>query len=229
MSDGGLNADGRRQRYGAVLVAIFVAFLLQGIAAPSKWVQMLVSVLLGVMLLLALWETRAPPILMLPAIVIVVCVVLNSIVEAAAGDVDGAATRLSDALLVALTPPAIVIGVGRDLRARREVTLETVFGVLSVYLLIGMFFGNVYVSIDRLGGSPFFAGGQPANVANGIYFSFTSLTTVGYGDLTARTSLGHTLSVWEGLMGQIYLVTVVALIVSHLGPRIVRRRRAASH
>jgi Ion channel len=49
--------------------------------------------------------------------------------------------------------------------------------------------------------------------------NFTTLTTVGYGDLTARTGLGHTLSVSEGLLGQIYLVTVVSLIVTNLGRR----------
>ena len=65
--------------------------------------------------------------------------------------------------------------------------------------------------------SPFFAGGQLATVPHCLYFSFTSLTTVGYGDFTARTNLGHTLAVSEALLGQIYLVTVVSLIVANLG------------
>jgi len=97
------------------------------------------------------------------------------------------------------------------------VTLEAVFGVLCVYLLIGMLFAFLYGSIDRLGGSPFFAGGQPASVADCLYYSFTTLTTVGYGDLTAHSNLGHTLSVSEALVGQIYLVTIVSLIVANLG------------
>jgi hypothetical protein len=214
----------RRQRYGAVLVAIVVVFSIQGTAAPNKWVQMLVSVLLGFVLLLSLWEARARRGVMMMAVAVVVGVVLTSIVASASGNIDSAVTRLPDALVVALTPPAIVIGVMRDLRARREVTLQTVFGVLCVYILLGLFFANVYVSIDHLGGSPFFAEGQAANVANCIYYSFTTLTTVGYGDLTARTGLGHTLSVSEGLLGQIYLVTVVSLIVTNLG-----RRRPAVH
>jgi hypothetical protein len=54
-----------------------------------------------------------------------------------------------------------------------------------------------------------------------LYYSFTTLTTVGYGDFTARTNLGHTLSVSEALTGQIYLVTIVSLVVANLG----RRRR----
>ena len=64
---------------------------------------------------------------------------------------------------------------------------------------------------------PFFSTGEPASVSECQYFSFTTLTTVGFGDLTARTDLGHTLSVFEALVGQIYLVTVVSLIVGNLG------------
>jgi len=82
-----------------------------------------------------------------------------------------------------------------------------------------MFFASAYGAIDRLGGAPFFANGGTASTANFLYFSFTSLTTVGYGDFTARADLGHTLAVSEALMGQIYLVTVVSVIVSNLRRR----------
>ena len=133
------------------------------------------------------------------------------------GSVDSGPTRLANALLVALAPPAIVVGVLRNLRARQAVTIEAVFGVLCLYLLIGMFFSSVYGAIDRLGSAPFFTGGAPGTVANCLYYSFTTLTTIGYGDLTASGNLGHTLSVLEGLTGQIYLVTVVSVIVSNLG------------
>jgi hypothetical protein len=64
-----------------------------------------------------------------------------------------------------------------------------------------------------------FAGGAMATTSHCLYFSFTTLTTVGYGDLTARSDLGHTIAVTEALVGQIYLVTVVALLVSDVGRR----------
>ena len=51
------------------------------------------------------------------------------------------------------------------------------------------------------------------------YFSFSTLTTVGFGDLTARSDLGRTLAVLEALVGQLYLVTVVSVGVSNLVPR----------
>ncbi len=94
-------------------------------------------------------------------------------------------------------------------------------------MLIGMAFGFLYGAIDRIDGDPFFAGADAATVSRCLYFSFTTLTTVGYGDLVARSDLGHTLAVFEALIGQIYLVTVVSLIVSNLG-RPARRVREAN-
>ena len=194
-------------------------FAIQGISTPSKWEEMVVSAMLGFVLLLALWEARANRRVMVLAAVIVAAAILASIGTAASGSVDDAATRLPDALVVALTAPAIVVGAVRSVRSGQRVTLQTVFAVLSIYMLIGIFFANVYVSVNRLGGDPFFAAGQPANVANCMYYSFTTLTTVGYGDFSARTNLGHTLSGVEGVLGPLYLVTVVALIVTNIGRR----------
>lgn len=64
-----------------------------------------------------------------------------------------------------------------------------------------------------------FSNGVAATSSRSVYFSFITMTTVGCRDFTARTNLGHTLAVSEALLGQIYLVTVVAAIVSHLVPR----------
>ena len=208
---------GRRERYGLLLAAIVLAFAVQGVGSTNQVDQILVSALLGATLLLSLWCAEAKPIVMRGAALVVVAVFLASVLETVLGTPGGGATRLANALLVSLAPPAIIVGVVRSLRARQGVTLEAVFGVLCVYLLIGMLFAFLYGSIDRLGGSPFFAGGQPASVADCLYYSFTTLTTVGYGDLTAHSNLGHTLSVSEALVGQIYLVTIVSLIVANLG------------
>ena len=207
----------RRERYGLLLGAIVVAFAVQGIGSTNQTEQVIVTALLGATLLLSLWCAEAKPIVMRGGALVVVAVFLASLLETVLGTPGGGATRLANALLVSLAPPAIIVGLVRSLRARQGVTLEAVFGVLCVYLLIGMLFAFLYGSIDRLGGSPFFAGGQPATVADCLYYSFTTLTTVGYGDLTARSNLGHTLSVSEALVGQIYLVTIVSLIVANLG------------
>jgi hypothetical protein len=128
-------------------------------------------------------------------------------------------SSIANGLLVALAPPAVVIGVWRNLRDIGAVTLTAVFGVLCLYLLVGLFFAFAYVAIQDLGGAPFFSNGDAATSAHSVYFSFVTITTVGYRDFTARSNLGHTLSVTEALLGQIYLVTVVAVIVGRLAPR----------
>jgi hypothetical protein len=206
-----------RERYGFVLLSLFLVFCIQGIAEPSAVEEVLVSLLLGATLMLALWATRARRSVLLIAAALVAAAVVTTVVEAALGNIDEAPVRLVNLLLVALAPYTIVVGVVRTVRARRTVTLEAVFGVLSLYLLLGLFFAFTYGSIDRIGAHDFFSEGATATVSHCLYYSFTTLTTVGYGDLTAATNLGHTLSALEALLGQIYLVTIVALIVSNLG------------
>jgi hypothetical protein len=208
-----------RERYGVLLGALVLAFGIQGIAQPGRWEQLLVSVLLAVTLLLSFWAADVKVWVLRAGMLVVAAVIVLSLAEALQGNVDAEATRIANALLVVLAPPAIVIGVLRSMRARQAVTLEAVFGVLCVYILLGMFFAYTYGLINDLGGSPFFAGGQQATVARCLYYSFTTLTTVGYGDLTSRSNLGHTLSTSEALLGQIYLITVVSLLVSNLRPR----------
>ena len=207
------------RRYALMLATIVASFAIQGIASPAPWEQVAVTCLLGATLLLALWVVQAKPAVLRAAVVMVAATILVSVIEAASGTVAGLATRIANGLLVALAPPAIMLGVLRTLRATRTVTLEAVFGVLSVYVLLGMLFAFVYGAIDQVGGTPFFAQGDPATVSRCLYFSFTTLSTVGYGDLTAHTNLGHTLAVSEALLGQIYLVTIVSLIVANLGRR----------
>lgn len=206
-----------RERYGALLAAVVLAFAIQGIAEPGDIEQLLVSVLLGATLLLALRVADVKAKVMRPAIFVVLALILASVIEVISGHVDGVASRAANALLVAFAPPAIIVGVVRSLRARQTVTFQAVLGVLCVYILLGMFFAFLYGTIDRLGGSPFFAGEQSASVSHCLYFSFSTLTTVGFGDFTARSNLGRTLSASEALVGQIYLVTVVSLLVANLG------------
>jgi hypothetical protein len=205
-----------RERYGMLLVAILAAFAVQGIVEPKPWGQVIVSALLGTTLVLAMWAGDVRPSIARPTVVIAVVLVIASVAEAVAGTVQGTASQLADLLLVTLAPPAIVIGVLRTLRARQRVTIEAVFGVLCLYILLGMFFAFIYGAIDRIHGS-FFANGASATGPHFLYFSFTTLTTVGYGDFTAQGNFGHTLSIAEALLGQIYLVTVVSLIVGNLG------------
>ena len=90
-------------------------------------------------------------------------------------------------------------------------------GVLCVYLLIGSAFAFAYGIISALDDGNFFAQQHGGTISDFLYFSFVTQTTTGYGDLTAADDLGRSLAITEALTGQIYLVTVVALIVGNLG------------
>ena len=203
--------------YGMLLASAFALLFVQGVAPAGRVLQVVVTALAAVCVVLALRAARVDPRIMRAAVVFALAVVGASVLRALAGGVGEGAARVMNAALIAVGPPAVAVGVLRELRATRRVRLEAVMGVLSLYLLIGMFFAFVYGAIDRLGAEPFFASGATASLSHCIYFSFTTLTTVGYGDLVAQSDLGHTLAVVEALVGQIYLVTVVSLIVSNLG------------
>ena len=153
--------------------------------------------------------------------ILAAALVVATFVQLVTGGINDGAMRLADAILVLIAPLAIFVGVVRRLRATRAVTIEAVLGVLCVYILLGMFFAFLYGGMDWVGSEPFFDQNVEATASRCQYYSFTTLATVGYGDLTARSNLGHTLSNAEALVGQVYLVTVVSLIVGNLG----RRRR----
>jgi Ion channel len=203
-----------RQRYGLLLVCVFVLFFVMGVAPGGPWQDALITALAAATLIFALRAGEVTPRVTAAFTVIAIVLVVVVAILAAAGVSNAATSRVTAFALVAIAPPAIVVGVVRGLRERGGATIQAIMGVLCIYLLMGMLYAFLYGSIDRLGGGPFFTGGAAANASNCLYFSFTTLTTVGYGDLTARSNLGHTVAVCEALMGQIYLVTVVAVLVS---------------
>ena len=202
--------------YGLLLATVLACVAVQGAAPPGDLQQIAVSLLLGASLVLAVRIARVKPGVMRLAVAFALAGVAVNIVKSLGGAFGEGEVRAMNAAVALLGPPAVATGLLRTLRVTHEVRLEAVSGVLSLYVLLGLLFAFLFGAVDRLGGAPFFADGQPATAAHCLYFSFTTLTTVGYGDFVARTDLGHTLCVFEMLIGQIYLVTVVSLIVSNL-------------
>jgi len=202
-------------------LALAVTFFFYGIVEPGGLQRAIGTVLVGATLLLALNAAEIKPSFLRTAVAVVAVAVVAVIIASAAGEgsTADAITAIANGLLVALAPPAVAVGVYRNLRTTGTVTVTVVAGVLCLYLLLGLFFAFAYVAMQNLGGAPFFANGASAVTSRAVYFSFVTLTTVGYGDYTARTNLGHTLSITEALVGQIYLVTIVAAIVGRLVPR----------
>lgn len=215
---GNANAD-LLQTYVSLLILVLLTFGVAGLAEPGRWEQVILTVVMGAALVITLRAAAARPVARRSAAALAIACGALSFGEALAGSTDQRAARVAACLLVVLAPPALLVGVVRRIRSTRSVTVEAVIGVLCVYMLMGLFYTFLYGAIDRLSATDFFAHGAEASTAHCLYFSFTTLTTVGYGDLTAAGNLGHTLAVSEALLGQVYLVTIVSLIVSNLGRR----------
>ena len=98
-----------------------------------------------------------------------------------------------------------------------EITYRLVIGALVVYLLIGLCYAYVFGLITLASGDPFFAQTTTPTTATYIYFSYTTLSTVGYGDYSAATPLGQIIAISEALFGQLYLVSIVAILVANVG------------
>jgi hypothetical protein len=139
------------------------------------------------------------------------CVALAPLVLITDGaSVVGLAYLLPAALLVGATLP---VTISRVLHHRR-VTYETVLGALCAYVLIGLLFAFVYIAVDEFRDTPFFVQPGPHDQGEFLYFSFVALTTLGFGDLSPSEGLPQALTVIEALIGSIFLVTLVARLVT---------------
>ncbi len=116
-------------------------------------------------------------------------------------------------VLAALSPAAVVARLGRH----RAVTGRTVLGALAAYLLIAVAFTYAFYVAALYSTEPFFGEDVPSTAY--MYFSLTTITTLGYGDLAPVGELPRLLATFEALLGQLYLVTVVALVVGFVKPR----------
>lgn len=107
--------------------------------------------------------------------------------------------------------------VAKRLAGYHTVTIQLVMGLLVVYVLLGIGFGLSYVLIDLITHPSF--SGDSLGVSGLLYFSFVTLATLGYGDISPLTSSARAFAVAEAVIGQLYLVSVVSMAVSRLGTR----------
>ena len=135
------------------------------------------------------------------------------------GKGEGSFTAGLVGLMLAFAAPIVILG--RILRSP-TITVRLVLGALAIYLLLGLTYSYLYPLIAHMTGQPFFVQTQDPQSIDFVYFSYVTLTTVGYGDFTASTSVGRMFAVSEALTGQLYLVSAVALLVGNIGRTIVR-------
>ena len=206
----------RGDSYGLLLALLVVLYIL--IAAEQHenlWGRFIISVVLGAVLLLAFHTSHVRARAFKIGIVLVVIADLANFLQALFGRHGGDGSTFIMFLLVLAAPVVILNRIIRH----ETVGLETILGAICVYVLIGIAFAGIYGAVNEAEPTGFFAQKiEPDNV-DFLYFSFVTITTVGYGDLTAGTSTGRVLVTFEALIGQIFLVTLVARLVSMYGTR----------
>jgi hypothetical protein len=219
----GWGADLEREvpgaRYGLVLFLLLATFVFMAAGPTGSWVPLVTAILQGATLLAALAASEARARVVKFAIVVVALALAGGVAALVedASSTNGYTSVLSF-VLIAVAPVAIVQSMWR----RRVIDVHTVLGAICIYVFVGMFFSFLFSAVGDFGTHPFFVQQKTATLADYLYFSFVTLTTTGYGDLTASGGFGRAASVLEALSGQLYLVTVLALLVSQLGSR--RRR-----
>jgi len=221
---GGLRRSGRRllakfvsaDSYGLVLVLVVLTYVVS-VSFVAGWAQSVVLAIQIATVWLTFRTARAALSRRVLASVVFVAV-------AAVAFVNLFIVLTSEALAVAFVVSALLyfaapFAVVRDIATRRSVDQETVLGAIAAYLFVGMVFAFTYRAIGILQPTPFFGAEGPGDMSQALFFSFVTLTTTGYGNLVPATNPGQSLAVMEAVLGQLFLVTAVAKIITAWKPR----------
>ena len=198
--------------YGLVLVLILTTFVVAMTLPPEGWGGRLVAVAVaGLTAIIALTSSDVRP----GRVRLAIGAALAAILAAAL-----ARALSSDALLgIAFIVDALLLGVAAITILRRvvftaQVDFRTILGAISVFTLLGLLFGFLFFALGRLVAGDVFSGVAHAQARDYLFFSYTTLTTTGYGNLVPAGDIGQILAVFEMLTGQVFLVTLVAGLVS---------------
>lgn len=208
--------------YWAVLGAIFVLFFLAALLPDEPWAASTLVLVAAATLLTAIWTAGWAITERTSAFALATAAILVAVVNLFWRDEALTATL---GIIGGLLTIAIAVVIAAGAVAQQEVNTRSVAGAICVYVLFGMVFMFIFGVLATVGSGPFFAQGTDGTRPLRLYFSYTTLATLGYGDYTAAGNLGRALAVLEAIMGQLYLVTVVAVVVTRLGRPALRARR----
>ncbi len=200
-------------RYGAVFLLVLVLLVFVIVASDGDWSRAVAVALEGTALIVAVATSRARESVRRGRALVIGAAALLLVIGIGTGIFSTTVADAALALLAAAIPVALVGGLLR-LTLTEGVTLQAVAGALAVYLLIGLLFASVVSFAAHAVSTPYFKQGA-ASSGDRVYFSFTVLTTTGFGDFTPATPVGHAIAVLEMLTGQLYLVTVIGILVGN--------------
>lgn len=119
-------------------------------------------------------------------------------------------------LLVVLFYAYVAVSVLRYVVQAREVTADLIFGAIAVYILIGFIFGVGYTLIEHVQPGSYTSSTQSEiHQDTMFYFSFTTLTTTGYGDVLPASTLARMAASFEMVIGPLYIAILVARLVNN--------------
>jgi voltage-gated potassium channel len=197
-----------RENYGQALLLLALSYLLS--AADWDVLEDLTGIIFILILLMIMANEHVPRTLRNAGFIAAGVSALMSLTRAVTPtDATIALDAFSTMTAIALTIPAIMTRI----LTHRAVKLPTVMGAFLAYALLGFAAAYLFIGIDSITADPFFNQG-PVPFDDYIYFSIVTLTTVGFGDLTPATELGKRLVVIEAVMSQVFLVVLVARMVS---------------
>lgn len=202
--------------YGFVLVLVLTMIAVLAASPDSRWSWSAFVLLQAATLLVALWTSGLVEFARRTSALVVLIAVSVAVLQFAWATEGRGAAGILNAALVVVTCAVIGLGV----LDQREINAQSVIGVITVYLLLGVLFTFSYSAVAVLGDGSFFAQGTDGTMAERVYFSYVTLATLGYGDFTPASTSGRMLAVSEAIFGQLYLVTVVAVVVGRLRPRV---------
>ena len=198
-------------RYGALLTLIVVdcvVIFTSEQRGPSRWLP---AVLVALTVLVGLDTSRVTGWWVLPTRVAAVALAAAAVADG----VNGNNTSLGGlAVAQGAVLGILVLAIITRFLGHQRVTDQTVLAVICVYVLFGLIFAFFSFGLNSITGRQFFVQNPSPTFADFVYYSFVVLTTLGFGDLTPATEPGQALVAFEALLGQLFLVTVVARLVS---------------
>jgi hypothetical protein len=209
---------GGTDEFGVVLVLILLTIITFATAVGPAG-QVISVALSGGTLLFVLHTAEAGRRTFRISAVVVTVAVSSAAIALLLGDAVASSTAGLVGLMLALVAPLVIL---RRIFMSPTITFRLVLGALAIYLLVGLAYGYLFGLVASLTHEPFFVQTSHPAAYVYIYFSYTTLATVGYGDFTASASIGRMIAISEALVGQLYLVSAVALLVGNIG-RAVRR------
>ncbi|HET9781764.1 MAG TPA: potassium channel family protein [Candidatus Dormibacteraeota bacterium] len=197
-------------RYGLVAGLLALSIAVNILASPARWAFIVVSACEGAALIVARAALRTTA-------VVTIAVAAAALISVVLASLPNETGRLGAAVVDGMLLVAIPVTIGIRVRRSFYVNVQTILAAISVYLVLGLFFAVLDSILSTVTGERFFAQVADADSGQYTYYSFITLCTVGYGDLSPGSAVARALAVTEALIGQLYLVTVIAVVVGNLG------------